>query len=91
LIRRRRALPQNTLAFVASLALCLISQTAPAQSSCVRPAHDVTTSEWDGALARRVSLHGRDISLRDALDRLSASAHIKLSYTAEELLLSRAV
>jgi iron complex outermembrane receptor protein len=51
----------------------------------------VTTSEWDGALARRVSLHGRDISLRDALDRLSASAHIKLSYTAEELLLSRAV
>ena len=91
MIRRRRALPQNTLAFVASLALCLFSQTAAAQSSCVRPARDVTNTEWEGALGRRVSLHGHDISLRDALDRLAASAHIKLSYTAEELLLSRAV
>ena len=91
MIRRRRALPQNTLAFVASLALCLLSQTAAAQSSCVRSVRDITNQEWDGALARRVSLHGRDISLRDALDRLAATAHIKLSYTAEELILSRAV
>jgi iron complex outermembrane receptor protein len=38
-----------------------------------------------------VSLHGRDISLREALDRLSATAHVRLSYTAEELPLSRSV
>ncbi|HUQ19072.1 MAG TPA: TonB-dependent receptor [Gemmatimonadaceae bacterium] len=91
MIRRRRALPQNTLALVALLALCLYSQTAAAQSSCARAVRDVTTNAWEGPLARRISLHGRDISLRDALDRLSASAHIKLSYTAEELVLSRAV
>ncbi len=38
-----------------------------------------------------MSLHGRDVSLREALDRLSAAAHVRLSYTAEELPLSRAV
>ncbi len=38
-----------------------------------------------------MSLHGRDISLREALDRLSATAHVRLSYTAEELPLSRSV
>jgi len=36
-------------------------------------------------------LHGRDVSLREALDRLSAAAHVRLSYTAEELPLSRSV
>lgn len=32
-----------------------------------------------------VSLHARDISLRDALDRISSDARIKLSYTSETI------
>lgn len=36
-------------------------------------------------------MHGRDVALREALDRLSAAAHVRLSYTAEELPLSRSV
>lgn len=44
-----------------------------------------------GIMSRTVSLHGRDIALRDALDRLAAAAHIRLSYTAELLPLSRSV
>jgi iron complex outermembrane receptor protein len=65
-----------------------------AQSSCTPSARGVPSSshsEWTGALARRVSLQGRDLSLRDALDRLSAAAGIRLSYTAEALPLSTAV
>ena len=40
---------------------------------------------WNTPLDRVVSLHARDISLRDALDRVSASARIKLSYTSETI------
>jgi outer membrane receptor protein involved in Fe transport len=36
-------------------------------------------------LDRRVSLHVRDISMRDALDRLSADARIRLSYASEAI------
>src|SRR5207237_9035509 len=67
---------------------------AGAQSTCppsARGASQTHATEWDGALARRVSLHGREVSLREALDRLSAASHVRLSYTAEELPLSRSV
>ena len=40
---------------------------------------------WNAPLDRRVSLHVRDISLRDALDRLSADARIRLSYASEAI------
>jgi iron complex outermembrane receptor protein len=80
------------------LALCLYSQAAGAQSSCASSERGSSAidnanlhRDWEGALARRITLHGREISLREALDRLAASARIRLSYTAEELPLSRAV
>jgi len=40
---------------------------------------------WNAPLDRRVSLHARDISLRDALDRISSDARINLSYTSETI------
>jgi iron complex outermembrane receptor protein len=42
-------------------------------------------------LAKPVSLHGRGISLREALDRVAATAGVRLSYSAELLDLSRPV
>jgi iron complex outermembrane recepter protein len=44
---------------------------------------------WSSPLDRRVSVHVRDISLRDALDRVSVVARLRLSYSAELLPLSR--
>jgi iron complex outermembrane recepter protein len=69
------------------------SQAAGAQSSCASSARGASGSadDWTGPLARKVSLHGREISLREALDRLAAAARVRLSYTAELLPLSRAV
>lgn len=71
------------------------SRAAGAQSSCASSALGASGSpadgELSGVLARRVSLHGRDVSLREALDRLAATAHIRLLYTAELLPLTRAV
>jgi iron complex outermembrane receptor protein len=38
-----------------------------------------------------VTLHGRDLALHDALDRLAAAAHLRLSYSPELLALERRV
>ena len=89
----------SMLALLLGTAMHLAAPIAGAQSSCTPSARGVSASpatmassrEWAGSLARRVSLHGRDISLREALDRLSAAAGIRLSYTAELLPLSSAV
>jgi iron complex outermembrane receptor protein len=46
---------------------------------------------WNAPLDRRVSLHARDISLRDALDRISSDARIRLSYASEAIPLDNRV
>jgi outer membrane receptor protein involved in Fe transport len=40
---------------------------------------------WSPPLDRRVSLHVRDVSLREALDRISSEARIRLSYATEAI------
>ncbi|HZK78378.1 MAG TPA: TonB-dependent receptor plug domain-containing protein [Gemmatimonadaceae bacterium] len=69
--------------------------SAGAQSFCAPASRamevSVSGNDATGILARTVSLHGRDVSLREALDRLAAAAHIRLSYTAEVLPLTRPV
>ena len=85
-----------------SLAACALVLLVPgtprpggAQSFCTPASRAVVVSlagnDATGILERRISLHGRDVSLREALDRLAAAAHIRLSYTAELLQLTRAV
>ncbi|MGH9420284.1 MAG: hypothetical protein ACRD3J_09940, partial [Thermoanaerobaculia bacterium] len=68
---------------------------AGAQSFCAPASRAAVASlsgnDTSGILARKVSLHDHDVSLREALDRLAATAHIRLSYSAELLQLTRSV
>ena len=50
-----------------------------------------TTAQWPAPLNRQVSFRARGIPLRDALGRLAAVAHVRLSYSAEALPLDRSV
>lgn len=85
------------LAAAASAAAAITSLARPsiagAQLNCA-PANRVSAavvSQTGDALSRRVSLHGRSVSLRDALDRLAAAGKVRLSYSAEALELSKSV
>ena len=42
-------------------------------------------------LDRRIVVHLRDVSLREALDRVAVAAHLRLSYSAELVPLNRSV
>jgi outer membrane receptor protein involved in Fe transport len=75
-----RSRPELFILLVA--ALTAGATTAHAQS-CVSSAIIASSPVWSPPLDRRVSLHARDISLRDALDRISTDARIRLSYTSE--------
>ncbi len=62
-------------------------------SSCPLSRLDSATlaTRWAPPLDRPVTAHASDISLRDALDRVAASAHLRMSYNTEQLPLTRAV
>lgn len=77
---------------VSVLAALLAWSSAGAQATC-SSSHDFLASlpVWSPPLDRRVSLHARDISLREALDRLSAEARIRLSYATEAIPLDNRV
>jgi outer membrane receptor protein involved in Fe transport len=62
----------------------LLWSSAQAQSVCA-PSGEFLSSltTWSQPLDRRVSLHARDISLREALDRLAAESNVRLSYATE--------
>jgi iron complex outermembrane receptor protein len=64
-----------------------------AQISCTRlvAASSVASTVWPPPLDRVVPFQARDVSLRDALGRLAASARIRLSYSSELLPLDRQV
>lgn len=51
----------------------------------------VTAASAASPLERRVSLHVRDVALRDALDRVAALAKIRISYSGEVVPLDRRV
>ncbi|MEO5590425.1 MAG: TonB-dependent receptor plug domain-containing protein, partial [Gemmatimonadaceae bacterium] len=85
--------PAYQLAALAAAALTFAFSQAGAQSVCApaAPAPTIAASYDDAIMDRRVTLHGREISLRDALDRLSAAASVRLSYSSQLLELSRPV
>jgi iron complex outermembrane receptor protein len=70
---------------VAALAV-LTAAPAPlaAQRAC-DPAVAQSAGEWGAPLDVRVTLHVADVSLRDALDRLTAISKVPLAYSAETL------
>ncbi len=88
--------PASRLACAASATLAIMSLAVPleagAQFTCA-PAGRVPEYSIYGQIAmdKRVSLHGREVSLRNALDRLSAAAGVRLSYSSELLDPSRPV
>ena len=65
---------------------------ARAAPACVTAARALAVSAgWAAPLDRIVTFHVRDISLREALDRLAAAGKVRLSYSPESLPLDRAV
>ena len=87
----------SRLALTASVASAITSLAQPsmagAQSNCA-PANRASTALAPlstDILDRLISLHGRDIPLREALDRVAKAAAVRLSYSAELLDLSRPV
>ncbi len=78
------------------LAAVLTSSAAlafkPADLSAQRPCGvPGVTRGWPSPLDRRIALRARDISLRDALDRVAAAGRFRVSYSAEFLPLDRRV
>lgn len=67
----------------ATAALVIAPLNGAAQTCTNSQEIPASNPAWDPPLDRRVSLHVRDISLRDALDRISTESSIRLSYTSE--------
>ena len=55
------------------------------------PVAEAAGETWTGPLSRPVTLRTREVSLREALDRIAARARIRLSYSPEVLPLARRV
>ncbi len=68
---------------VAAASISIAPDTAAAQACSTAAGDAVLLSAWSSPLDRRISLHVRDVSLRDALDRISTESSIRLSYTTE--------
>ncbi|HEV7589370.1 MAG TPA: TonB-dependent receptor plug domain-containing protein [Longimicrobium sp.] len=77
-------------AALAALAL-LWAPAARAQGTCGAPVPAAAQRAWPAPLDRAVSFRARDVSLREALDRLSAAARVRLSYSSDLLPLGRRV
>jgi iron complex outermembrane receptor protein len=90
-MRRLASVAMATVAIAGSF--LVVSNEAGAQAICA-PASRVSADPspaGSDALSRVVTLHGRAVSLRDALDRLAAAARVRFSYAADLLDLSRPV
>jgi iron complex outermembrane receptor protein len=88
--RPRRPRLGRALACALGLALA-VPAAAHAAEPCAPPADASAARRWPAPLDRTLAFHARDLSLRDALDRLSAASRIRISYSAELLPLERRV
>ena len=72
-----------------------LSRAFPAQPHvCSTSAVDSSSSgeaAWSPPLDRSITVRATNLSLRDALDRVATAARIRLSYSAEQVPLDRAV
>ena len=75
----------RALSILAAASISIIPGTAAAQACATAASEVASLTVWNPPLDRRVSLHVRDISLRDALDRLSTESNTRLSYANEKL------
>ena len=87
----RAASPLRRTLYVVALALALPGR-AVAQRACDElPATTSPAGGWTIPLDARVTLRARDVSLRDALDRLTALTGVQLAYSADVLPVDRRV
>ena len=75
------------------LAVAAVPAVAVAEPSCAAGTRSIVRDgrSWPSPLDRLVTLHGRDLALGEALDRLAAAARLRLSYSVELLALDRRV
>ncbi|HEV8449728.1 MAG TPA: TonB-dependent receptor plug domain-containing protein [Gemmatimonadaceae bacterium] len=76
------------------MALALSRALAAQPHVCSAQTADSASSgnaEWSPPLDRAITVRGANLSLRDALDRVATAARIRLSYSAEQVPLDRAV
>jgi outer membrane cobalamin receptor len=82
-------------ALVALFALFAARAAAAQARPCVTGPQDslarASPAHWSAPLDRLITVHARDTSLRDALDRVAAVAKVRISYSADLLPLDRAV
>jgi outer membrane cobalamin receptor len=79
-----------------AVAVLVIARALPAQSrACSTFAGDTSAraspEQWPTPLDRAITVHMRDTSLREALDRVAVVANVRVSYSAELLPLDRSV
>jgi iron complex outermembrane receptor protein len=77
-----------------SVAVVLAMRASPLRAmDCPtqRPDTAAVSGQWAPPLDRIVTAHASDLSLRDALDRVSAAAKLRVSYSADLLPMTRAV
>jgi iron complex outermembrane recepter protein len=91
LVSSARERIQRLLLRAASLLLLVAPAVARAEPLCSARTDARDSRRWPAPLDRVVSLHGRDLALREALDRLATAARLRLSYSSELLELDRRV
>jgi iron complex outermembrane receptor protein len=83
---------RNALLVLRAIALILFVPLAGhAQRACDDAVIPAPTGGWTAPLDERVSLQARDVSLRDALDRLTVISGARLAYSADYLPVDRRV
>jgi len=90
--RARAVLSRYLPVVLATVAAGAPAAAAAAAEPCVAaPRASLERRAWPAPLDRSLTLDARNLSLRAALDRLSAAARLRLSYTSEYLPLDRRV
>lgn len=64
---------------------------AHAEPTCGHPEERAAVRVWPAPLDRPVTLHAKDVALRDALDRVATAARLRISYSPDGLPLDRSV
>jgi iron complex outermembrane receptor protein len=84
-----------TVLLAAALSLAPGVQAHARAAGSPSPCTDLTAAPsgraWPGPLGKTLSLRARELSLRDALDRIAAQVRIRLSYSGEAVPLDRRV
>src|SRR5512146_3354167 len=87
------ARPQS-YSLTSKLLTTFIALAVPVSGRAASPCqpHTIPASrQWSEPLARSITLRAGEVSLKDALSRIEAAAHLRLSYSADVLPLDRKV